>query len=172
MTYIQHYQSPLGPMTLASDGHSLIGLWFHDQKYYGSTLIEPIINEPLEVFDITCQWLDLYFAGEQPSFTPPLKFNDSPFRQLVWDILLQIPYGTTLTYKEIGQQIAKLTNKPTFSAQAVGGAVGHNPLSILVPCHRVLGTNGSFTGYAGGIDKKIYLLECEKVDCSNFTQPK
>lgn len=166
MTYSTEYQSPLGPMTLASDGKSLTGLWFNNQKYFGSTLDERTEDQPLAVFTETKQWLDLYFQGQQPQFTPPIQLNDTPFRQKVWNYLLQIPYGTTCTYKEIAQHIANELNQSSFSAQAVGGAVGHNPISIIIPCHRVIGTNGSLTGYAGGIDKKIKLLQYEHIDCS------
>ena len=120
----------------------------------------------------TIQWLDVYFAGKEPDFTPSLHLIGSDFRQAVWNILLSIPYGRTMTYGQIAKQLAKNTGIDKMSAQAVGGAVGHNPISIIVPCHRVVGTNGSLTGYAGGLDKKIALLKLEKTDTERFFRPK
>ena len=120
----------------------------------------------------TIQWLDVYFAEKEPDFTPPLHLIGSDFRQAVWNILLSIPYGQTMTYGQIAKQLAKNTGIDKMSAQAVGGAVGHNPISIIVPCHRVVGTNGSLTGYAGGLDKKIALLKLEKADTERFFRPK
>ena len=124
----------------------------------------------------TCQkakkWLDVYFSGEEPNFTPPLHPNGSTFRKAVWQILLDIPYGQTITYGEIARRIAVMKNTSHMSAQAVGGAVGHNEISIIIPCHRVIGTNGSLTGYAGGIDKKISLLKLEHTDMSRLFIPK
>ena len=118
------------------------------------------------------KWLDIYFSGEEPKFTPSLHPTGSAFRQAVWQILLQIPYGQTITYGEIARQMSEMQNTPHMSAQAVGGAVGHNEISIIIPCHRVVGTNGSLTGYAGGIDKKIALLNLEHTDMSHFFVPK
>ena len=118
------------------------------------------------------KWLDLYFSGEKPDFTPPLHPAGSPFRQAVWKILLEIPYGQTTTYGEIAKQLAAMQNSSSMSAQAVGGAVGHNEVSIIIPCHRVVGTNGSLTGYAGGMDKKIALLELEHTNKKGFFVPK
>lgn len=120
----------------------------------------------------TTQWLDVYFAGKEPDFTPLLHLVGSDFRQAVWNILLSIPYGRTMTYGQIAKQLAKNTGIDKMSAQAVGGAVGHNPISIIVPCHRVVGASGSLTGYAGGLDKKIALLELEKTDTARFFRPK
>ena len=147
MDYTYHCASPLGGITLSSDGDALTGLWFDGQKYFADTLDLEHAEKPLPVFDETVRWLDLYFAGEVPDFTPKLYPRGSAFRRRVWDMLLTIPYGHTMTYGEIAQKLG------CKSAQAVGGAVGHNPISLIIPCHRVLGANGSLTGYAGSIDK-------------------
>ena len=120
----------------------------------------------------TREWLDLYFAGKEPGFLPKLAPEGSEFRKMVWEILLKIPYGKTMTYGEIGDEVAKRTGKRTMSAQAVGGAVGHNPISVLIPCHRVVGTNGSLTGYAGGIERKVALLKLEGADMERLFVPK
>ena len=124
------------------------------------------------VFDQTQRWLDCYFSGKNPGFTPPLRPEGSPFRQAVWKILLQIPYGETITYKDIAEEIARQQGKQTMSAQAIGGAVGHNPISIIIPCHRVVGSDGSLTGYAGGIPKKVGLLTLEQANMSGLFIPK
>lgn len=154
--YIAHYSSPLGGMTLASDGTALTGLWFNGQKYFADTLKEvQTLNPNLPIFDLTRQWLDIYFSGKEPTFTPPLLLQGSPFRKQVWQLLLEIPYGRTMTYGEIAR---KLQCK---SAQAVGGAMEHNPISIIIPCHRVIGADGSLTGYAGGVERKASLLKLE-----------
>ena len=163
MEYIHHYHSPLGGITVASDGEVLTGLWFDGQKYFAVTLAKEHEEKMLPVFEETDRWLDIYFQGKEPDFLPPVSFaSGSEFRQEVWKILLSIPYGKTMTYGEIAACIAKQRGLTRMSAQAVGGAVGHNPISIIVPCHRVVGTDGSLTGYAGGIDKKIKLLEEHK----------
>lgn len=162
MVYTSKYSSVLGEITFASDGTALTGLWFDGQKYFASTLSEQPVEKNLPVFDDTKRWLDIYFSGQEPDFTPALSLNASPFRRAVWDILLSIPYGATMTYKEIAEKIAASNGIGTMSAQAVGGAVGHNPISLIIPCHRVIGSNGSLTGYAGGIDKKATLLALEK----------
>ena len=172
MVYTCTYKSPLGNMLLAADEIGLTGLWFEGQKYFANTLPKEQISKETPVFAEAKHWLDLYFSGEEPAFTPPLHPAGSDFRQAVWQILLQIPYGKTMTYGEIAREMAKIQNVPHMSAQAVGGAVGHNAISIIIPCHRVVGTNGSLTGYAGGIDKKIALLELEHVDMSQFFVPK
>lgn len=169
MQYINYYESPLGTLTMASDGDSLTGLWFVGQKYYGATLGTEYMEANLPIFIETKSWLDYYFAGQKPNFTPKLAPMGSEFRQQVWAILQTIPYGSTLTYGEIGAQIAKARGVAKMSAQAVGGAVGHNPISIIIPCHRVLGANSSLTGYAGGIDRKIALLEIEKTSITSKT---
>lgn len=154
--------SPLGPLTLASDGTNLVGLWIQGQKYYGASVEGPLETDPsLPVFIATGTWLDRYFAGEQPSPQElPLAPNGSQFRQSVWRRLLEIPYGETRTYGAIAQSIEEESGVRA-SAQAVGGAVGHNPISIIIPCHRVVGSTGSLTGYAGGVAKKLALLRHE-----------
>ena len=163
MNYISHYKSPLGSITLASDGDSLIGLWFDGQKYFGTTLGDEYEEKPLPIFDRTAAWLDIYFDGRIPDFTPKISLNDTDFRREVWDILLTIPYGKTMTYGEIAATIAQKRGVASISAQAVGGAVGRNPISIIVPCHRVIGSNKSLTGYAGGIERKAALLRIEGI---------
>ena len=148
MEYIHHYHSPLGGITVASDGEVLTGLWFDGQKYFAVTLAKEHEEKILPVFEETDRWLDIYFQGKEPDFLPPVSFaSGSEFRQEVWKILLSIPYGKTMTYGEIAACIAKKRGLTRMSAQAVGGAVGHNPISIIVPCHRVVGTDGSLTGY-------------------------
>ena len=164
MDYTHHYDSPLGGITLASDGEALIGLWFDGQKYFADTLEMEFEDRDLPVFEQARHWLDIYFSGRQPDFTPPLRMKTTPFRKSVWEIMLTIPFGKTMTYGEIAVCIAKQKGHRHMSAQAVGGAVGHNSISLIIPCHRVVGASGGLTGYAGGIDKKIKLLEMEKAD--------
>ena len=147
---------------MASDGDALTGLWFDGQKYFAATLSGGEPEKDLPVFDMAKRWLDIYFKSVCPDFTPPLNLRSSGFRKAVWDVLLTIPFGKTMTYG----QIAALFSGG-MSAQAVGGAVGHNPVSLIVPCHRVVGANGKLTGYAGGLDKKIKLLELEKLRTKN-----
>lgn len=172
MQFITYYHSPLGKITLSSDGKFLTGLWLDGQKYFASTLGTVYEeNETLQIFKETQAWLNCYFHGQEPDFTPALFPQGTPFRVSVWNILRQIPYGETITYKEIADKIAQLQGVNNMSAQAVGGAVGHNPISIIIPCHRVIGTYGSLTGYAGGIANKIKLLELEGVDTSRFSIP-
>lgn len=162
MNYTTHYDSPLGGITLASDGKALTGLWFDGQKYFGSTLSADHEPENLPVFEQTRKWLEIYFSGKAPSFTPPLNVRATTFRKAVWDILLTISFGQTMTYGEIAHKIAAQKGLAHMSAQAVGGAVGHNPISLIIPCHRIVGADGSLTGYAGGTDKKLWLLSMEK----------
>lgn len=164
MTFTRHYASPLGGILLAADEQGLTGLWFDGAKYFAANLPEAYEEKSTPILDEAARWLDIYFAGRQPDFTPPLHLVGSDFRQRVWKRLLDIPYGQTATY---GALLGK-----GMSAQAVGGAVGHNPISIIVPCHRVVGANGSLTGYAGGIDKKIRLLALEGIDVGRLTIPK
>ncbi len=161
MQYTSAYQSPLGKITLAADEIGLTGLWFEDQKYFALYLDKEHEEKELAVFADAKRWLDEYFSGREPGFTLPLHFTGSDFQKEVWKILCSIPYGQTLTYGEIAKQIAKKRGISRMSAQAVGGAVGKNAISIIVPCHRVIGTNGSLTGYAGGLNKKIELLKLE-----------
>lgn len=163
MDYINHYDSPLGGITMASDGNALIGLWFDEDKYFGDTLVNDYEEQDLPVFAQTEKWLDIYFSGKDPGFLPSLSMRTTAFRKRVWEIMLQIPFGQTMTYGQIAEQIAKENGVPRMSAQAVGGAVGHNSISLIIPCHRVIGSNGSLTGYAGGIDKKIALLKLEGI---------
>lgn len=172
MQYTAKYQSPIGAVTLASDGGSLTGLWFDGQKYFAATLEPEHMEKALPVFHQTRRWLDRYFRGVDPGPIPPLSLQGSPFRRAVWEIMLKIPYGQVTTYGEIAAQIAKDQGRSTRYAQAVGNAVGHNPISVIVPCHRVIGSDGSLTGYAGGISKKIFLLSLEKADASKFHIPK
>lgn len=172
MTCIQHYDSPLGGILLAADEIGLTGLWFDGEKYFADNLPAEHSEKETPVLAESVRWLDIYFSGKEPDFMPPLHPTGSVFRQKVWEILLQIPYGKTITYGDISKQIAIKMGLERMSAQAVGGAVGHNEISIIIPCHRVVGTNGSLTGYAGGIEKKIKLLELEKTDMSRLFVPK
>ena len=162
MTYIYEYTSPLGSITLASSGESLTGLWFNGQKHFPHKLISESIESELPIFKQTVKRLDIYFSGNIPDFTPSIYLNTTPFRKAVYDILLTIPYGQTMTYGEIARILAEQKGVERMSAQAVGGAVGHNPVSIIIPCHRVVGADGSLTGYAGGLDRKTELLKLEK----------
>lgn len=172
MEYIHHYDSPLGGITEASDGEYLIGLWFGGQKYFADALDSDYEEKELPVFEQSDRWLDIYFSGKEPDFTPPIYMKTSEFRKAVWEIMLTIPYGKTMTYGEIAEKLANDRGIARTSAQAVGGAVGHNSISLIIPCHRVVGTNGSLTGYAGGIDKKIKLLELENTDMDKLFTPK
>lgn len=172
MVYTCKYKSPLGDILLAADEEGFTGLWFEGQKYFANTLPDEHVSQETEILTQAKKWLDVYFSGEEPKFTPPLHPAGSEFRQAVWQILLQIPYGQTVTYGEIARRMAEMKNTSHMSAQAVGGAVGHNEISIIIPCHRVVGTNGSLTGYAGGIDKKISLLELEHTDMRHLFVPK
>ncbi|MCL2610069.1 MAG: methylated-DNA--[protein]-cysteine S-methyltransferase [Defluviitaleaceae bacterium] len=168
------YKSPVGIMTLASNGKELIGLWIEDQKYHGTTLYENMVkNDNLPIFEQTKKWLDTYFEGKKPDFNElPLAPIGGEFRQSIWKILCEIPYGKVVTYGDIAKKIAKQMGKKSMSSQAVGGAVGHNPIGIIIPCHRVVGSNGSLTGYAGGIDIKIKLLELEEANMTGLFVPK
>lgn len=161
MRYTLRYNSPIGGIMLAADDLGLTGLWFDGGKHYCDGLNENHIKKETLILKEAKRWLNIYFSGQKPDFTPPLHITGSPFRQSVWKILQEIPYGKTVTYNDIAKQIAKQRRMAKMSAQAVGGAVGHNKISIIIPCHRVVGTNGSLTGYAGGIDKKAKLLTLE-----------
>ena len=166
MIYLSVYDSPVGEITAASNGKELVGLWFDGQKYYADNIEDGKREDDLPIFLQTKKWLDVYFSGEAPGFTPPIGMNGvSAFRRRVWEIMLTIPYGQTSTYGRIATQIGNETGK-RVSAQAVGGAVGRNRIAIIIPCHRVIGTDGSLTGYAGGIDKKLKLLTHERADIS------
>ncbi len=161
MIYTTQYLSPFGPITLACDNEALIGLWFASQRpeIDLTQAVTPALKPSL--LELSIHWLNLYFSGRDPGFLPPLSYNSTPFRNRVWDILLRIPFGKTMTYGEIGQILAKERGLEKMSAQAVGGAVGHNPIALMIPCHRVVGTNGKLTGYAGGLDLKAKLLALE-----------
>lgn len=174
MIYRTDYESPLGRVTLASDGESIVGLWLEGQKYFGDTVNEEMRRDNrLAIFAKAGDWLNRYFRGEKPAIADiPLTPAGNRFRQEVWKILCDIPYGEVMTYGAIARMIAERMGLEKMSAQAVGGAVGHNPVSIIIPCHRVVGTNGSLTGYAGGIRTKIRLLEHEKVDMTGLFVPK
>ncbi len=172
MTCIQHYDSPLGGILLAADEVGLTGLWFDGEKYFADHLPPAHTERETPILVETKRWLDVYFSGREPDFMPPLHPGGSAFRQSVWKLLLQIPYGQTTTYGAIAQLLTRQQGLAHMSAQAVGGAVGHNEISILIPCHRVVGTNGSLTGYAGGIHKKAALLKLERTDMHRFFIPK
>ena len=166
--YTCHYESQLGGILLAADEIGLTGLWFDGQKYFARELPAERTEKEMPILTETKRWLDIYFSGTEPDFLPLLHPIGSTFRQEVWKLLLQIPYGKTVTYGELARQLAEKRGLPRMSAQAVGGAVGHNQISVLIPCHRVVGANGSLTGYAGGIQKKVKLLELEGTDVSGF----
>ena len=176
MYYSTAYNSPVGTISLAcdSDGKNLVGLWLHGQKYFGGTISEVMVeNNEITAFSTAKKWLDKYFAGAKPEIAElPLAPIGGEFRQMVWEILREIPYGKVITYGDIAKKVAIKMNKESMSSQAVGGAVGHNPISIIIPCHRVVGGNGSLTGFSGGIDMKVKLLELEGVDMSRLFVPK
>ena len=165
MAYTTDYQSPLGTIFLAADEKGLTGLWLEGQKYYAAQIKkEECRQEEAPVLKETKRWLDIYFSGQKPDFLPKLHLIGTDFQREVWDILLEISYGQTVTYGEIARKIADKRGLKTMSAQAVGSAVGHNRVSVIVPCHRVIGSDGSLTGYAGGIERKIRLLDIEQPD--------
>lgn len=172
MQYTATYKSPLGDILLAADEKGLTGLWFEGQKYYALYLDKENMEKELPVFTKTKKWLDIYFSGKEPGFEVPMHFTGTEFQNEVWEILYAIPYGQTTTYGQIAKELARKKGLARMSAQAVGGAVGHNEISIIVPCHRVVGANGSLTGYAGGIDKKISLLKLEGAYKKEFFVPK
>lgn len=172
MMYKKSYKSPLGPIVITSDGKYLTGLWFEktkDDNKHDKNLKEKDLN----IFDEVTRWLDIYFSGKNPEFIPKYKIqNLTPFRKLVIDIMIKIPYGETITYNDIAKTIARKKGIKKMSAQAVGGAVGWNPICIIIPCHRVVGANGNLTGYGGGIQNKIKLLKIEKNNMDEFKMPK
>lgn len=173
MYYSTHYKSPVGDILLASDVNNIIGLWIGEQKYIGNTMPKDITEkEDIPIFQEGKAWLDDYFAGKEPKLSRlPLAPIGGEFKQHVWKILTEIPYGELTTYGSIAKEVARRMGKDRMSAQAVGGAVGHNPISIIIPCHRVVGTNGSLTGYAGGIDKKVKLLKHEGANMTGLYVP-
>lgn len=172
MVYTTEYDSPLGTITLSCDSEAITGLWFNGQKYFGNILPRDTLRQEHPLFSEARRWLNIYFSGREPGFLPPLRYDSTPFRKLVCDIILTIPYGQTMTYSEIAAEAARRQGVQTMSAQAVGGAVGHNPISLMIPCHRVVGTSGSLTGYAGGIDRKVRLLALEHADMQKLFVPK
>lgn len=183
MRYTSRCESPLGGILLAADETGLTGLWFQGQKYFAPSLDKAYEAREHPVLAEAKRWLDIYFSGREPDFCPPLHFTGSAFRNEVWELLCGIPYGSTTTYGELAARLARRRGRHAdaagpqarpshMSAQAVGGAVGKNRISILVPCHRVVGANGSLTGYAGGIEKKIRLLEPEGAMRNTFFVPK
>lgn len=165
MYYIADYNTPIGKLILAADdrGEAITGAWFEGQKYFGGTSGQDLVaKKDLEVFDDAKSWLDRYFGGERPSPDElPLAPCGSDFRQEVWKLLCEIPYGRVTTYGELAAETARRLGRERMSAQAIGGAVGHNPISVIIPCHRVIGADGSMTGYAGGIGLKEWLLSHE-----------
>lgn len=171
--YFCRYHSPLGEITLAADEHYLTGLWFVGQKYYAANHALPCVAEDrLPVFTQIRDWLDAYFSGLAPLPNDlPLQPRGSEFRLAVWRRLCQIPYGECVTYGTVARDVTTVMGKPGMSAQATGGAVGHNPISLIIPCHRVIGSNNSLTGYAGGIARKMQLLKLEGVDITSLTVP-
>lgn len=172
-TYTQFYDSPLGELAMTSDGGALIGLGLAPQQAAVAAIAGTCPQEKsLPIFQDTARWLDSYFQGRAPSFTPKLKLSGSDFQKRVCEIMLTIPFGETVTYGEIAAQIARERGIPRMSAQAVGGAVGANPILLIVPCHRVIGAGGNLTGYGAGIERKIQLLKLEKVDMTNLFVPK
>lgn len=168
MNYTQQIPSPLGNILLSADEIGLTGLWFEGEKYYADALPREHIERETPILMDTKRWLDVYFTGREPDFTPLLHPTGSPFRQTVWQLLLEIPYGQTTTYGALAKRLGGVR----MSAQAVGGAVGHNPISLMIPCHRVVGANGSLTGYGGGIDRKVKLLQLERADMQGLFVPK
>ena len=162
MEYTHHYDSPLGTILLSASSQSITGLWFEGQRYFAQSLDPDHMEMDLPVFDAAIRWLDLYFRGEKPDFTPTLSPKGTGFQKTVWELLQTIPYGQTVTYGLLAEKVAEQRGLARMSAQAVGGAVSRNPISLIIPCHRVIAADGSPTGYAGGIDKKIWLLQLEQ----------
>lgn len=163
MKHICSYRSPLGDITLEADDRELTGLWFEGQKYYPD--FSEIVSDEKETraLSLAKEWLDIYFSGKEPDIKVPIHFSGTAFRNKVWEMLLSIPYGKTVTYGQIADMLAKKRGTERMSARAVGGAVGHNRISIIIPCHRVIGSDGSLTGYAGGTERKRELLKLEGV---------
>ena len=168
MNYLRDYDSVIGKILLACDDEGLTGLWFENQKYYGRGLSDQSIYQSHPFLDEAVSWLDLYFSGRDPGFTPPLNPNVSPFQKEVLRELLKIPYGKTVTYGDIAREISAAHPEKRTSARAVGNAVGRNPVSIIIPCHRVIGADGKLTGYAGGLQRKTFLLDLEQKNRQNF----
>lgn len=155
-------ETPLGPVVLTGDALALTSLRFVGQRYFPDALPEPCCPDSLPVFAQTADWLRVYFSGRDPGLVPPLRPEGTPFRLAVWKELLRIPYGQTVSYGELAARLETQAGAGRVSARAVGGAVGHNPISLLIPCHRVVGANGALTGYAGGLERKRLLLRLEQ----------
>lgn len=172
MHYKTYYDSPIGRIALTSDGTNLTGLWLPKHKEFEQYYNENLTEIELAIFDKASDWLDNYFSGNKPEIDFPLAPEGTPFRKQVWNLLLDIPYGETVTYGQIAQTLARQNGKEKMSSQAVGGAVGNNPISIIIPCHRVVGKDGNLTGYGGGIDTKIALFKIEKMNMDNYYRPK
>ena len=173
MFYKTDYNAPIGRMMIVSDDTRIVGVWLEGQKYFGGVIGEDLLRQDeLPVLQEAKSWLDRYFAGDKPQISElPLAPRGNAFRQAVWRILCAIPYGEVVTYGDIAKEIARQQGVKTMSAQAIGGAVGHNPISVIIPCHRVVGANGNLTGYAGGLEVKIKLLTHEGVDMEKFSRP-
>lgn len=170
----EYFNRDLGTITLAADDDKLMGLWLPGQKHFCSGIKSiTAVKKYNSTLNQSAEWLDRYFGGDKPS---PCELALAPigsdFQKSVWELLCKIPYGETITYGNLAKEIASLRGISTMSAQAVGNAVGHNPISIIIPCHRVIGSDGNLTGYAGGIDKKIYLLKHEKIDIERLKDPR
>ena len=172
MTYTMHYDSPLGKILLAADEEGLTGVWLETQKHFAAKLPPEHEEGTTPVLGDACRWLDCYFDGRQPEARPPIHLIGTAFQKAVWELLLEIPYGTTTTYGALAEKLALRLGRPHVSAQAVGGAVGRNRISILVPCHRVVGAGGSLVGYAGGVQRKLKLLELEGAETGRLFVPK
>lgn len=172
MILTQRYASPLGEILLAAEESGLIGLWFDGAKYFAAGLPADCAEGNSPALAEAARWLDIYFSGREPSLLPPLHPRGTAFQRAVWALLQAIPYGETTTYGELARQLAERNGLPHMSAQAVGSAVGHNPLSILIPCHRVAGADGSLTGYAGGVERKLALLQLERADTAKLFLPR
>lgn len=168
MDYTWRYDSPLGPITLASDGAALTGLWFEGQAHFASTLDAIREARALPLFDEACRWLDTYFSGAAPDFTPALDPRGTAFRRKVWALLQAIPNGQVVTYGMLAAETARQMGLEHMSPRAVGGAIARNPIALIIPCHRVIGANGRLTGYAGGVDRKARLLRLEGISNSDF----
>lgn len=169
--YMFKYDSPVGILTIRSDGKNITGLWIKEPDCEKDSEIQEIGENDLSVFKETKKWLEIYFIGKEPDFIPPLNTKGTVFREIVWKMIRDIPYGQVITYGDIAKKTALITGKAKMSAQAVGGAVGSNPISILIPCHRVVGANGNLTGYGGGLDIKVQLLQLEGLDMERFYTP-
>ena len=168
MEYIQKIKSPIGILTVSSDSKNISGLWIEGQKYFVKTLGKDVLKQNLPIFENVRNWLDIYFSGKEPNFIPPFMLKGSPFQESIWADLCKIPYGQTTTYGELAKQFELKNKGKHMSARAIGSAVGHNPISILIPCHRVMGKNGNPTGYAGGIATKIKLLQLEGINIDKY----